>query len=270
MSDRLTTEERRDVRALENELAEMNAAYEAIEAALKGEPVSDFMESFPIVRAAADLRAQFAAAVERAEKWEALHARAQDLIESKDRQSALSAAPQPDLDAIEAKASAALVEPDPERACANCGQTYRLDDEAEPTAFCHPCAQAFVVEMAPMLMSLAAELRRHRSGMALLDAEARRAHTEGRAQVVEEELRRVRDRVEDREPAVQWFACCRCGVRVECGMERCPSHDLMSCPKCSATPPAVEPVQSCPGYTPSSGRVDSPCRCCGMGEVDHG
>lgn len=40
--------------------AESNAVAEAVRAALHGEPVSDFMESFPLVRAAVDLRAEIA------------------------------------------------------------------------------------------------------------------------------------------------------------------------------------------------------------------
>lgn len=41
-------------------LAESNAILEAVGAALAGEPVSDFMESFPVVRVAVDMRSRIA------------------------------------------------------------------------------------------------------------------------------------------------------------------------------------------------------------------
>ncbi len=43
------------IRGLENELIQSNAVLESIEELLDGKEVSDFMESFPVVRRVADL-----------------------------------------------------------------------------------------------------------------------------------------------------------------------------------------------------------------------
>lgn len=46
------------LRAAENKVAELQAQIEAFDAALRGERVSDFMASFPLVRRAMDLYVQ--------------------------------------------------------------------------------------------------------------------------------------------------------------------------------------------------------------------